>query len=93
MISGSSGAVLILSALVLAGCIAPLGQREAESRANRSLRSFCQDKACGPARLIKTEKIKNRWLVDFETSGGLYTVAVDSGGNTDVSVWDKNPAR
>jgi hypothetical protein len=78
---------------MLAGCAAPLGQREAETRANRSLRNFCQDKACGPARLVKSQKIKNRWLVDFETSGGLYTVAVDKGGNTDISVWDKNPAR
>lgn len=68
-------------------------QREAESRAGRSLLTFCQDKTCGAARLVKTEKIKNRWLVDFETPGGLYTVAVDQGGNTDVSVWDKNPAR
>ncbi len=68
-------------------------QREAESRASRSLQTFCQNKACGPARLVKTEKIKNRWLVDFETLGGLYTVAVDPGGNTDVSVWDKNPVR
>jgi hypothetical protein len=68
-------------------------QREAESRAGRSLRAFCQDKACGPARLLKTQKLKDRWLVDFETTSGLYTVAVNRGGGTDVSVWDKNLAR
>jgi hypothetical protein len=67
-------------------------QREAESRAGRSLRTFCQDKSCGPARLLKTQKLKDRWLVDFETTRGLYTVAVNRGGGTDVSVWDKNPA-
>jgi hypothetical protein len=68
-------------------------QREAESRAGRSLRVFCQDKACGPTHLLKTQKLKDRWLVDFETTNGLYTVAVNRGGSTDVSVWDKNPAR
>ena len=78
---------------MLAGCVSPLGQREAESRANRSLRNFCQNKACGTARLVKTQKLKDRWLVDFESATGLYTVAVDQGGNTDISVWDKNLAR
>ena len=87
------GAVFILSDLVLAGCAGPMGQREAENRAGRSLAQFCQQTPCGPTHLVKAQKIKNRWLVDFETAGGLYTVAVNSGGNTDVSVWDKNPAR
>jgi hypothetical protein len=70
-----------------------MGQREAELRASRSLRSFCQQTPCGAPRLLKAQKIKDRWLVDFETQGGLYTVAVGQGGNTDVTVWDKNPAR
>jgi hypothetical protein len=69
-------------------------QREAEQRANRSLNSFCRNAACGPARLVKTQRLKNsRWLVDFETPSRLYTVMVDNGGNTEVSVWDKNPSR
>ena len=55
------------------------------------MRDFCQNKACGTAHLVKSEKFKNRWLVNFETAGGLYTVAVDKGGNTDISVWDKHP--
>jgi hypothetical protein len=87
------GTALFLCLPALAGCIAPLGQREAETRASRSLRNFCQAQACGAAHLVKAEKIKNRWLVDFETPTGLYTVTVDQGGNTDVSIWDKNPAR
>jgi hypothetical protein len=70
-----------------------MGQREAELRASRSLRSFCQQSPCGTLRLLKAQKIKDRWLVDFETPGGLYTVAVNRGGNTEVSVWDKNPVR
>ena len=89
MIPGFRGAVLILSILVLAGCAGPLRQREAESRANLSLRNFCQNKACGTARLVRSQKLKDRWLVDFEAPTGLYTVAVDQGGNTDISVWDK----
>jgi hypothetical protein len=68
-------------------------QREAQSRAGQSLRSFCRDKACGAPHLVRTQKLKDRWLVDFETAGGLYTVAVNPGGSTDVSVWDKNSPR
>jgi hypothetical protein len=86
---GFRGTALFLFLFVLAGCVSPLGQREAESRANRSLRNFCQNKACGTARLVKTQKLKDRWLVDFESATGLYTVAVDQGGNTDISVWEK----
>jgi hypothetical protein len=69
-----------------------MGQREAELRANRSLKNFCQQTPCGAVRLLKTQKIKDRWLVDYETQGGLYTVAVSLSGHTDVSVWDKNSA-
>lgn len=89
MTPGFRGTALFLFLSVLAGCVSPLGQREAESRANRSLRNFCQNKACGTARLVKTQKLKDRWLVDFESATGLYTVAVDQGGNTDISVWEK----
>jgi hypothetical protein len=88
-----AGAVLFLSSLVLAGCVGPMGQREAEARAGRSLRDFCAGTPCGPAHLVNAQKLKDRWLVDFETANGLYTVAVNQGGNTDVSVWDKNTAR
>ncbi|HVZ27483.1 MAG TPA: hypothetical protein VG798_02410 [Rhizomicrobium sp.] len=68
-------------------------QREAEQRAGRSLNNFCRA-TCGPAKLVKAQRLKNnRWLVDFETQSRLYTVMVDNGGNTQVSVWDKNPSR
>jgi hypothetical protein len=87
-------AMLLVCGIALAGCAGPMGQREAEVTANQSLNSFCRQAACGgPARLIKAHKIKDRWLVDFETQAGLYTVMVDQGGNTQVSVWDKNPTR
>jgi hypothetical protein len=83
--------MLLLCGVALAGCASPMGQREAVVRANNSLSNFCRQKACGPAKLVKAQKIKSRWLVDFETPAGLYTVVVDNGGNTQVSVWDKNP--
>ena len=85
--------VLSFSLLLLAGCAAPMSQREAELLASHSLRSFCATSPCGAARLVKSQKLKGRWLVDFDAPGGLYTVAVDSTGNTNVSVWDKNPAK
>ena len=93
MTSEFRGTILILCALVVAGCAGPMREREAESRAGQSLRSFCRDKACGAPHLVKAQQLKNRWLVDFETAGGLYTVAVDQGGNTAISVWDKNSPR
>jgi diaminopimelate epimerase len=86
-------ALLLICGVAVAGCAGPMGQREAEVRANRSLNDFCRNAACGAARLIKTQKIKDRWLVDFETQAGLYTVTVDRSGAAKVSVWDKNPAR
>ena len=86
-------AALALCSIMLAGCVSPMGQREAEVRANHSLNDFCRRAACGTAKLVKAQKLKDRWLVDFETPAGIYTVMVDRGGNTQVSVWDKNPVR
>jgi hypothetical protein len=86
-------AMPLVCGMMLAGCASPMGQREAEVRANHSLNDFCRAAACGPAKLIKAQKLKDRWLVDFETQAGLYSVTVDQGGNTQVSVWDKNPTR
>ena len=71
-----------------------MGQREAEQSASRAPEQISAAKAPA-ARPIwsRRRRSKHRWLVDFETQAGLYTVAVDNGGNTEVSVWDKNPAR
>ena len=68
-----------------------MGQREAVTRANRSLSTFCAKEACGPTKLIKAQRMKDRWLVDYENGARFYGVMVDRGGNTQVSVWDKNP--
>jgi hypothetical protein len=70
-----------------------MGQREAVTRANRSLASFCRQAACDQPKLRKAQKLKDRWLVDYESQTRLYTVMVDNGGNSQVSLWDKNPSR
>ncbi len=71
-----------------------MGTREAENRAGRALAEFCTTTPCGTRKFVRIEKIKDRWMVDFETANGLYTVAVNQRtGATDLSVWDKNPAR
>lgn len=94
MISRFRVFTILLCALAVTSCAAPMRQREAEQRANRSLNNFCRQAPCGPAKLVKAQRLKNnRWLVDFETQSRLYTVMVDRGGNTEVSVWDKNPSR
>ncbi len=77
----------------LAGCIAPVSQREAQSLASDSLKRFCRDQPCGATHLVAAQKIKQRWLVDFDAPGGKYTVIVEANGNAQVNVWDKNPAR
>ena len=87
------GVALSFSLFLVAGCVAPMNQREAELLANHSLRKFCAASPCGAPRLVKSQKLKDRWLVDFDTANGLYTVAVDKTGNTNVSVWDKNSPR
>ena len=69
MIRGFPGAALILSVLVLAGCAGPMSQREAQARAGRSLRDFCAGTPCGPVHLVKAQKLKDRWLVDFVSVG------------------------
>ena len=79
--------------MALAACLAPMGQREAQSRAADGLRKFCRDQPCGATKLVAAQKVKDRWLVDFDAATKKYTVAVDNGGNTDVSVWDKSVAR
>ena len=84
--------IIGLCALV-AACIAPMGQREAQMRAADGLRKFCRSAPCGATRLVAAQKLKDRWLVDFDAQANKYTVAVDMGGNTEVSVWDKSLAR
>jgi len=44
---------LFLCGILLSACAAPMAQREAVTRANRSLADFCRQAPCGPAKLVK----------------------------------------
>ena len=85
------GQFLILTGIcaLAAGCAAPMGQREAQSRATAGLRKFCNTQPCGATRLLAAQKLKDRWLVDFDGPAGRYSVIVEAGGDTQVRVWDK----
>ena len=74
----------------MAGCAAPMGQREAQTRAATGLMKFCRTKSCGATKLVSAQKLKDRWLVDFDAPANKYAVIVDRGGNTEISVWDKS---
>ena len=43
----------------------------------------------GALALAHTQKIKSRWLVDFEAPHQKFTVIVENDGNSKVTVWDK----
>ena len=70
-----------------------MGQREAQSRAAQGLREFCRAQPCGATKLVSTQKLKDRWLLDYDAPASKYAVIVDAGGNTQVNVWDKNLPR
>jgi very-short-patch-repair endonuclease len=40
--------------------------------------------------MARTQKIKSRWLVDFEAPRQKFTVIVEDDGNAKVTVWDKS---
>jgi hypothetical protein len=85
--------ILILP-IILSACASAMSQREAVQLASISIRKYCgAQPGCASLRLGRAQKIKDRWLVQFETSTNAYGVAVDAGGNTDISVWDKTAPR
>ncbi len=79
---------IILSLIALGGCIAPMSAREAEGIANVRLTKYCRGN-CGDFKLAHTQKIKDRYLVDFEAPRQTFTVIVESDGNSTVTAWDK----
>jgi hypothetical protein len=74
--------------LLLAACAGPMQLREAQARAQDRLAEYCAGR-CGGLRLTHSQKIKDRWLIDFDAPAQKYTVMVDDGGNTELTVWDK----
>jgi very-short-patch-repair endonuclease len=83
------GAIIVLTCCIaLAGCFAPMTTREAQSVASESLTKYCAGK-CGAFTLGHTQRIKNRYLVDFEAPQQRFTVIVENDGNAKVTAWDK----
>ena len=66
--------------------------REAQSIARERLVQYCQGR-CGDLALARTQKIRNRWLVDFDSPRRAFTVTVENDGNSKVTVWDKATPR
>jgi very-short-patch-repair endonuclease len=83
------GAFIAISTFALAGCFAPMTTREAQDIANTRLTKYCNGR-CGAVTLGRTQKIKDRWLVDFEAPRQKFTVIVENDGNSKVTVWDKS---
>ena len=66
-------------------------QREAVEIANRAHAQILRRQPpVRPLRLAHTQKIKDRWLVEFDTAATSYGVAVAGDGNTEISIWDKS---
>jgi hypothetical protein len=82
------GLMILVSGLLLAGCIAPMSAHEARDIAHARLDKYCQGR-CGTFAWSNTQKIKKRWLVDFEGRSQRFTVIVENDGNSSVTVWDK----
>ena len=88
-----AGGLCLLSVLALAGCLAPMGQREAQSYAQLSLRRYCRETLpCHPARFVHAQHMPTGWLLDYESDTVKYGVMVHENGATQVSVWDKGAA-
>ena len=86
MIRPLSGALVIIS---LSACLAPMRAPEAQSIAREYLAKYCRKTPCGDAKLGHTQKIKDRWLVDFEAPSHRFTVTVEDNGSGKVTAWDK----
>jgi len=62
--------------------------REAQDIAQQRLTRYCAGR-CGALALGHTQKIKTRWLVDFEAPRHRFTVIVEDDGNSKITTWDK----
>ena len=85
-LSPRGGAAVI--AVLLSGCIAPMTTREAQDIAHERVVEYCSSR-CGTLTLAHTQKIKSRWLVDYEAPRQKFTVIVEDDGNSKLTVWNK----
>ncbi len=72
----------------LAGCFAPMTMREAQTIASARLTRYCAG-TCGAITLGRTQRIKSRYLVDFDAPRHRFTVIVENDGNAKVTAWEK----
>ncbi|MES2473039.1 MAG: hypothetical protein V4601_09400 [Pseudomonadota bacterium] len=82
------GAISFIGIVALGGCFAPMSTREAQTIASQRLTKYCNAR-CGGFTLAKTQKIRDRWLVDFDAPRHTFTVTVEGNGNASVDVWNK----
>ena len=82
------GATILIAADSLLGCVAPMTTREAETVAHDRVVKYCNGR-CGALTMAHTQKIKSRWLVDFEAPRQKFTVIVEDNGNSKITVWNK----
>ena len=82
------GAIILLTGMSLAGCFAPMTTREAQDIASARLTKYCGSK-CGAVTIGRTQRIKSRYLVDFDSARQRFTVIVENDGNAKVTAWDK----
>lgn len=81
-------AAALSAALALSGCISPMTTGEAQEIASGRIKKYCAGH-CGAVTLAHTQKIKNRWLVDFDGPRQKFTVIVENDGNSKVTTWNK----
>jgi hypothetical protein len=62
--------------------------REAQDIAHERIVRYCRTN-CGALTLAHTQKIKSRWLVDFDAPRQKFTVLVENDGNSKLTVWNK----
>src|SRR4051812_15734272 len=59
----------LLAILAVGGCAAPMSQREAVGLANTSLLKFCSKRGgCPQLRVAHAQKIKDRWLIEYDAA-------------------------
>jgi len=82
------GAFIAIALCSVGGCFAPMTTREAQTIAHERVVNYCKDR-CGALTLAHTQKLKSRWLVDFDGPRQKFTVAVEDDGNSKVTIWNK----
>jgi hypothetical protein len=82
------GVCILTIGMALSGCVAPITAREARNIAHTRLDKYCGGH-CGQLAWSNTQKIKKRWLVDFDGQHEKFTVIVEEDGNSRVTAWDK----